>query len=265
MIDYSLRIYVFILLISALLAWQWATPRKPLQQWKLRWRHNISLFAVDALMVRFCQPLLLAAVALLPSYSFAPLKHLPELWAFVVALILLDALIYWQHRLFHTVPWFWRLHRVHHSDPELDVSSAVRFHPIEILLSLAIKALAIWLLGIPAEAVLLFDILLNGFAMFNHTNIHLHRRIDLPLRWFVVTPDMHRIHHSRQKNEANSNYGFCLSVWDRLFSSYTADSQYGDQALNIGLPATKAYAPRRFSQLLIMPFSLSIKEKDSSS
>ncbi len=265
MIDYSLRIYAFIFLISALLAWQWAAPRKPLQYARQRWSHNLGLFALDALLVRICQPLILTGVALLPSATFAPLTHLPEVWALIVSLILLDALIYWQHRLFHTVPWFWRLHRVHHSDPELDVSSAVRFHPLEILLSLAIKAVAIWLLGVPAAAVLLFDILLNGFAMFNHTNVHLKHPMDKWLRRLVVTPDMHRIHHSRLTEEANSNYGFCLSFWDRLFGSYTPDSQQGDQKLAIGMPGTRSFAPKRFSHLLTMPFSLFTKEKDSSS
>lgn len=265
MIDYSLRIGIFLLLVSALLIWQWRAPRKPLQQWRLRWRHNISLLVVDSLLVRLCQPLILSFVALLPAFIYAPLPNLPEPIAIIVALVLMDALIYWQHRLFHTVPWLWRLHRVHHSDPELDVSSAVRFHPVEILLSLAIKALSIWLLGIPVLAVLLFDALLNGFAMFNHTNVHIRDKFDQLLRLFVVTPDMHRIHHSRTSQEANSNYGFCLSIWDRLFQSYTPDSEHGDNALKIGMPDTQHYAPKTLLELLKMPFTSLFHRKDSSS
>lgn len=256
MTDYYLRILVFLLFVSTLLYWQWSQPRKPLQHWQQRWRHNLGLLLIDSLLVRFCQPLIIAAVALLPSASFAPIAALPATVALIVSLILLDLLIYWQHRLFHNVTWLWRLHRVHHSDPELDTTSAVRFHPIEIVLSLIIKGLAVWLLGIPALAVLIFDIVLNSSAMFNHTNIKLPNSIEPYLRRLIVTPEMHRIHHSRISQEANSNYGFCLSIWDRLFHSYTENSQLGDAQLNIGLPDTQRYAPKGLIELLNMPFSL---------
>ncbi len=264
MIDYHLRILLFLLFVSVLLSWQYLLPRKPLQQWRIRWRHNVSLLVIDALLVRLLQPLLLTGVALLPS-PFTPLASLPNLLAIAFSLILLDFIIYWQHRLFHKIPWLWRLHRVHHSDPELDTTSAVRFHPIEILLSLVIKAGAIWLFGITAAAVLIFDILLNSLAMFNHTNINLPKSIERPLRWLIVTPAMHRIHHSRIQEEANRNFGFCLSLWDRCCKSYLADSQHGDKQLNIGLPQTTAYAPKSLLELLNMPFSLHIKGKGRSS
>lgn len=265
MIDYQLRILLFLLFVSALLSWQYFTPRKALQHWRVRWRHNLGLLLVDALLVRIAQSLLLMGVALLPAAPFAVFPTLPSPLSLVLSLICLDLLIYWQHRLFHAVPFLWRLHRVHHSDPELDTTSAVRFHPLEILLSLFIKAAAIWLFGISASAVLLFDIVLNSLAMFNHTNVRLGKKLEAPVRRLIVTPDMHRIHHSRIPAEANSNYGFCLSIWDRLFNSYTAHSQSGDSRLNIGLPQTQRYAPTSFIELLKMPFSLVLKEQDSSS
>lgn len=264
MIDYQLRILFFLLFVTVLLSWQLLLPRKTLQHWRTRWRHNLSLLAIDALLVRLAQPLLLTGVALLPAAPFAPLSVAPHLLAIVVSLILLDFLVYWQHRLFHKVHWLWCLHRVHHSDPELDTTSAVRFHPIEILLSLIIKAIAIWLIGIPAAAILIFDIVLNSAALFNHSNVALPPRIEHFLRALIVTPAMHRIHHSRINSEANHNFGFCLSIWDRCFKSYQANSQQGDQHLNIGLPQTRAYAPKSLLELLKMPFSLHIKGKDRS-
>lgn len=264
MIDYQLRILLFLLFVSALLSWQYFLPRKPLRQWRSRWRHNVSLLLIDSLLVRLFQPLLLAGVAALPAAAFAPLPMFPSPLALLLSLLLLDLLIYWQHRLFHSIPWLWRLHRVHHSDPELDTTSAVRFHPLEILLSLVIKAVAIWLFGISAAAVLIFDILLNGLAMFNHTNVNLPPRIEQPLRRVIVTPAMHRIHHSRTHQEANRNFGFCLSLWDRCFKSYLADSRHGDKQLNIGLPQTQDYAPKSLLELLKMPFSLHLKGKGRS-
>lgn len=264
MIDYQLRILLFLLFVSLLLSWQYLLPRKPLKHWRSRWRHNLGLLVIDSLLVRLFQPLLLAGVALLPTAPFAPLTILPNPLALILSLVLLDLLIYWQHRLFHQVPWLWCLHRVHHSDPELDTTSAVRFHPIEIMLSLIIKTAAIWLFGITAAAVLIFDILLNGLAMFNHTNVTLPGKIEHSLRKLIVTPAMHRIHHSRINYEANRNFGFCLSLWDRCFKSYLADSQQGDQQLNIGLPQTQDYAPKSLLELLKMPFSLSVRGKGRS-
>ncbi|WP_067099866.1 sterol desaturase family protein [Marinomonas atlantica] len=263
MIDYQLRILLFLLFVSALLSWQYFVPRKALSLWRIRWRHNLGLLLVDALLVRLFQPLLLVGIAFLPAAAFAPLQYLPSSLCFIASLVLLDLLIYWQHRLFHYVPWLWCLHRVHHSDPELDTTSAVRFHPLEIALSLVIKALAVWLFGISAAAILVFDILLNSLAMFNHTNVRLGNRLEPLVRSLIVTPDMHRIHHSRIPQEANSNFGFCLSIWDRFFKSYTAHSQSGDHHLNIGLPQTARYAPATFIELLKMPFSLNIREKDN--
>ena len=255
MIDFTVRIGVFVLIFSSLIFWQWYWPRASLLQWKQRWRHNISLLMIGALCVRIIQPLLLSMVALFSQdFGLFSVLDLPFWTVFLLSILLLDCLIYWQHRLFHRVPFLWRLHRVHHSDPELDVSSAVRFHPIEILLSLCIKALAVWLFGIPFEAVLVFDILLNASAMFNHTNARLPVKIEAWVKTILVTPDMHRIHHSRLSLEANSNYGFFLSVWDALFMSKRNHALEGDENLKIGLPESKTYQPASLKEVLVMPF-----------
>jgi len=173
---------------------------------------------------------------------------------FILSIFLLDCLIYWQHRLFHRVPLLWRIHRVHHSDPELDVSSAVRFHPVEIVLSLGIKALAVWLFGIPLEAILAFDILLNAAAMFNHTNARLPAKTESWVQRILVTPDLHRIHHSRVDREANSNFGFFLSIWDEFFNTKRVRALEGDEHLKVGMPDTKTYQPASFKDVLVMPF-----------
>ncbi|SHO54761.1 sterol desaturase family protein [Vibrio quintilis] len=256
MTDFSIRVSVFLAVLTVLLWWQWRKPAKilPRQQTGLRWRHNLLLFGSGILVVRLFQPLLLSFVSL---YGHSGLLSHPELpfWAaMVMSLILLDGVIYWQHRLFHTLPWLWRLHRVHHSDPSLDTSSALRFHPVEILLSLGIKSGVILLLGIPFEAVLLFDIVLNASAMFNHTNVRIPEPFETWLRRLIVTPDYHRIHHSRSIQEANSNYGFCLSLWDRIFASYTPHPHRGEAELSTGMPQTRHYAPATLNSLLMMPF-----------
>ena len=260
MIDFTVRIGIFLALLSVLLIWQWQRPRQPLLFARQRWQHNSTLMLIDAFCVRLVQPLLLSIVAILSTgHGILDIIALPYWLQFALSLLLLDALIYWQHRLFHRIPLLWRIHQVHHSDPELDVSSAVRFHPIEIILSLAIKASAIWLFAIPMEAVLTFDILLNGFAMFNHTNTRLPNKLEPWVRSVIVTPDMHRIHHSQRPQEAHSNFGFCLSLWDRLFRSNTEQAQDGDSQLSIGMPSLSTRPrtspkPISLKHLIIMPF-----------
>ncbi|NLQ16472.1 sterol desaturase family protein [Marinomonas sp. M1K-6] len=255
MIDFTLRFGVFLVVFSALLVWQWRRPRGALLQWRQRWKHNITLLLLGALCVRLVQPFMLSVVAVFSQdFGLLSLLNLPFWLSFILGILWLDGLIYWQHRLFHRIDILWRIHRVHHSDPELDVSSAVRFHPIEILLSLCIKALAVWLLGIPLEAVLVFDILLNASAMFNHTNARLPVNIEAWVQRLLVTPDMHRIHHSRVNLEANSNFGFFLSIWDTLFSTKRAQALAGDEHLKIGLPDTKTYQPASLKAVLAMPF-----------
>ena len=174
--------------------------------------------------------------------------------AVFVSLILLDLLIYAQHVAFHAVPTLWRLHRVHHADQEIDVSTGLRFHPIEILLSMVIKMAAVALLGAPVAAVLIFEMLLNGMAMFNHSNVRLPLRFDAALRCLFVTPDMHRVHHSILPHETNSNYGFNLSLWDRLFRSYVAQPEHGHEGMYIGLNEFQSGRADSLKDLLYMPF-----------
>jgi sterol desaturase/sphingolipid hydroxylase (fatty acid hydroxylase superfamily) len=190
------------------------------------------------------------------QWGILPYIGLPHWAKIAISLLLLDLLIYWQHRLFHRIPLLWRLHKVHHADCHIDSSTALRFHPFEIIISLGIKALAIMLLGIPAEAVILFEILLNGFAIFNHANIRLPEKLEKAARYVVVTQTLHRIHHSQIMAESNTNFGFSIIWWDRLFGTYTCYASKPDNQIDIGLteyPDAKQNA--WLSGLLWMPFS----------
>ncbi|MEH6345769.1 MAG: sterol desaturase family protein [Bermanella sp.] len=258
----SLRLGLFlgIFIIIALAEWLWPRREQKVMRPK-RWRDNLSLLALAALFMRLMLPMGLAGLALQLTQANIGLFNQPDLmltnhWlVLVLSLIVLDFFIYWQHRLFHKVPYLWRLHQVHHSDKAFDVSTALRFHPLEMLLSLFIKALIITLLGIPASAVILFEIVLNGVAMFNHGNLSIPLALDRFLRKILVTPDMHRVHHSNISRETNSNFGFNISLWDRLFSSYQAQPLKGHEHVDIGL---NAYPNSEQSQgiirLLLMPF-----------
>jgi len=168
--------------------------------------------------------------------------------------IVLDLAIYLQHVLFHAVPVLWRLHRMHHADLEFDVSTGVRFHPIEILLSMGIKLGVVAALGTPAVAVLVFEVLLNATSMFNHGNVRLPARTDRVLRWIVVTPEMHRVHHSVVPRETNSNFGFNLPWWDRLFGTYRAQPAAGHEGMTIGIAQFRDPSELRLDRLLIQPF-----------
>jgi len=165
----------------------------------------------------------------------------------------LDAIIYFQHRLFHAVPALWRLHRMHHADLDFDVTTALRFHPVEILLSMVIKLAAVVALGAPPVAVLLFEVLLNASAMFNHANLRLPRWLDAPLRLVLVTPDMHRVHHSAIRVETDSNYGFSLACWDRLFGTYRAEPAAGHDGMTIGLERFREAEELRLDRMLTQP------------
>jgi sterol desaturase/sphingolipid hydroxylase (fatty acid hydroxylase superfamily) len=177
------------------------------------------------------------------------------LWAAVpLAVVLLDLAIYLQHVLFHAVPALWRLHRMHHADLEFDVTTGARFHPLEILLSMAIKLGVVAALGAPAVAVLMFEMLLNATAMFNHSNVRMPARLDSSLRWIVVTPDMHRVHHSVNPREANSNFGFNLPWWDRLFGTYRPEPTAGHESMTIGIEQFREPAEQRLDRMLTQPF-----------
>jgi sterol desaturase/sphingolipid hydroxylase (fatty acid hydroxylase superfamily) len=176
-----------------------------------------------------------------------------------ICIILLDAAIYLQHRLFHQIPLLWRLHRMHHSDLDIDVSAAIRFHPIEIILSMWIKIAVVIALGAPVVAVILFELLLNLTAMFSHSNIKLSVKFDRYLRYLFVTPDMHRVHHSINSSETNRNFGFCLPWWDRIFASYQDQPKMGHLNMQIGLPYFRQQQECQIQRMLTQPFRQEIK------
>lgn len=237
----TIRLTVFLSLILTLGIAQKLFPRrKPSYPLPRRWLTNFGIVIIDSIIVRFALgamlPVAVADWALENDIGLFNVTDTPWLLAIIASVILLDGLIYWQHRIFHRVPILWRLHRVHHYDADYDLSTALRFHPIEIVLSVLIKNAAILLLGAPAVAVIIFEILLNGMALFNHSNLALPTKADRLIRRLFVTPDMHRVHHSIYSREMHSNFGFNLSIWDRLFSSYVAQPQDGHAEMQIGQP-----------------------------
>jgi len=236
----------------------WRPKRSLAKAKSQRWPGNLSVALLNGLMVRallpWLVPVLVAQQAV--SMQFGLFHHwaVPFWFQVLITLLLLDLLVYWQHRLFHNMPLLWRLHRMHHTDTGVDVTTALRFHPLEIALSLVIKSLAVWLLGAPVFAVLLFEVLLNGMAMFNHANIKLPVRIDALLRKVIVTPDMHRVHHSVLVDEHNRNFGFNLSCWDRFFGSYRAQPRGGHQKMLLGLNETNQQQTGSLMWMLKQPF-----------
>jgi sterol desaturase/sphingolipid hydroxylase (fatty acid hydroxylase superfamily) len=231
-----IRLSIFGSLLVVLLLWEYVFPsRGQVLPRKTRWPINFGLSVINSTMLAIL-PITAVGVALYAQqqqWGFFNQFPLPDFLVIIICVVALDLVIYWQHRIFHRVNFLWRLHVVHHSDGSLDVSSALRFHPVEILLSLCIKGFFIALLGVPVIAVVIFEVLLNGMAMFNHCNVSLPKKVEDILRFLVVTPDMHRIHHSQKNKEMNSNYGFNLSLWDKIFSSYSANASVENFALGI--------------------------------
>jgi len=222
-----------------------------------RWAGNLGLMAADTIVLRTVPAITAVGVAALAHAKgwglLGAIVSLPTWLDVVVSVIVLDLAIYFQHRLFHAVPALWRLHRVHHTDPELDVTTGVRFHPVEMLLSLGFKAVMIAGLGPPVAAVLLFEVLLNAGSLFSHANLRLPAPVDGLLRALLVTPDMHRVHHSSDPVETDSNFGFTLSWWDRLFGTYRAQPRAGHDAMTIGVEGFAAPAVLGLYRLLIQP------------
>ncbi|MGQ0586465.1 MAG: sterol desaturase family protein, partial [Gammaproteobacteria bacterium] len=248
----------FALVLAAMLTAEalWARRAGPMRR-RARWTANVSIVLIDTLLVRLLIPVGAAGTAAWAAQSgLGALNQVewPAALEGLLAFLALDAAIYWQHRLFHRVPWCWRLHRMHHSDLEFDATTGVRFHPAEILLSMLIKIAVVTALGAPAIAVILFEIALNATSLFNHGNLRLPPAADRALRAVVVTPDMHRVHHSVHRAEHDSNYGFNLSWWDRLFRSYTDQPREGHAEMQIGLHAFRAEPEQRLSALLAQPF-----------
>jgi sterol desaturase/sphingolipid hydroxylase (fatty acid hydroxylase superfamily) len=221
-----IRLGAFAGIFAAMAVWEFFGPRRKQEiERGVRWPGNLGVVAVDTILVHLLIPATAIGVALVAQahgWGLFNVVTLPFWIAVVSAVILLDLAIYLQHVLFHAVPALWRLHRMHHADLEFDVTTGLRFHPIEILLSLMIKLAVVAAVGAPAVAVLIFEVLLNATSMFNHGNVRIPPGLDRLLRWIVVTPDMHRVHHSIVARETNSNFGFNLPWWDRLLGTYRA-------------------------------------------
>lgn len=239
--------------------WEWLAPRRPRTAPRAeRWPSNLGLVALNTVLLRLLMPTSLVVFASLleaGGWGLLGLTSLPMWLEFLVALVLLDLLIYGQHVLFHRVPWLWRLHRMHHADTDIDVTNGLRFHPLEIVLSMGIKLIAVAVLGAPAMAVLVFEVILNALAVFNHANARLPDDLDRALRPWIVTPDMHRIHHSWLPAEHHRNFGFNLSVWDRWFGTYVAEPSQGQLGMTIGLRDFREPEWRRIDRLLMQPWA----------
>jgi len=255
----TIRLGGFLGIFAVMAAWEILAPRRVLKQPKTqRWLNNIGLVVFNTALVRVVFPAAAVGVTgtaqLMQWGLFNRIEVHPAI-AVAASVIILDAAIYLQHVMFHAVPVLWRLHRVHHADLDFDVTTGSRFHPIEILLSMLIKFAVIVLLGPPVAAVVIFEVMLNGMAMFNHSNVRLPVPADHVLRRLIVTPDMHRVHHSHLADEANSNFGFNLSLWDRLFGTYRDQPAAGHTDMIIGIDTFRDPANCvKLTGILLMPF-----------
>ena len=253
-----IRLSAFLGIFAVMVSWEFAAPRRKRAFSRLRrWPSNIAIVALNTAVVRLVFPTAAVGIAFAAAESGWGLFNVTDLplWADVVlAVVMLDFSIYLQHVLVHAVPALWRLHRLHHADLDYDVTTGARFHPIEILLSMVLKLMVVGAIGAPALAVVIFEVILNAAAMFNHGNVRIPERLDRVLRWFIVTPDMHRVHHSVIQNETNSNFGFNLPWWDRLFGTYIAQPKGGHEGMTIGIEQFRDRSDLRLDQMLIQPF-----------
>lgn len=254
----NIRLLAFLSVFSVMATAEQIWPRRMLNVSKLfRWRVNLGMILLDTFLVRMLLPLLPVGAAVFAQERGIGIFNAIQsgYWlGFVVSMIVLDLVIYFQHRAFHRVPVFWRLHRVHHTDLDIDVTTGNRFHPVEIMISLGIKMVAVLLLGPPPVAVVIFEIVLNACSMFNHSNVRIPLDADRWLRLLLVTPDMHRVHHSVIPQETDSNFGFNVPWWDRLFATYKPQPSQGHERMTIGLREYRHLDRLGLWRLLILPF-----------
>jgi len=253
----TIRLAAFFGILAAMMVWELAAPRRRLELPRvIRWSNNLALVVVDAAILRLAFPVLavgLAGLAEAKGWGLFNVLDLP-LWVEVIAAVLiLDLAIYLQHVLFHAVPGLWRLHRMHHADLDLDATTGLRFHPVEILLSMAIKLAVVGAIGAPPVAVLAFEVILNATSLFNHGNVRLPPAVDHVLRLVLVTPDMHRVHHSSNPRETNSNFGFSVPWWDRLLGTYVAQPAKGHEGMEIGIEQFRTERDLWLDRMLIQP------------
>lgn len=235
----TVRMSCFFGMIFVMASWEWLSPCRALSIPRaIHWANNLGIVFLNSFLLRLVFPAAAVGVALTGAEQnwglFNQVSVSPVI-AIILSIIVMDLVIYLQHVMVHAIPLLWRLHRVHHADPDYDFTTGARFHPIEIFLSMLIKFATIVLLGPPVVAVIIFEVILNLMAMFNHGNVQLPKALDRVIRWFVVTPDMHRVHHSIHDDEANSNFGFNLSLWDRLFGTYRDQPRDGHEEMTIGI------------------------------
>lgn len=253
----SIRLAIFLGVLAVMVLWEVASPRRRREIPRvIRWTNNLALVVVDTVILRLSYPILAVGLAVMAEHRGWGLFntiYMPFWVAVVVSMLLLDLAIYIQHVMFHAVPGLWRLHRMHHADLDFDATTGLRFHPVEILISMGIKLAVVAALGPPAIAVLLFEVILNATALFNHANIDLPRPLDRLLRLFVVTPDMHRVHHSIDPRETNSNYGFNLPWWDCLLGTYIAQPAKGHEGMEIGIEQFRTQRDLWLDRMLVQP------------
>jgi sterol desaturase/sphingolipid hydroxylase (fatty acid hydroxylase superfamily) len=257
--ELPIRLGFFFGVFAVMALWEMRAPCRTLTVSKgIRWANNLGLVFLNSFVLRLLFPAAavgVAAFAQQQGWGLLNFYQIPFILSAIVSVIAMDMVIYLQHVMVHAVPVLWRLHRVHHADLDYDVTTGARFHPIEIILSMLIKFATIVVLGPPVVAVVIFEVVLNATAMFNHGNVQLPGGFDRALRWFLVTPDMHRVHHSVEDDEANSNFGFSLPWWDRLFGTYRDQPRGGHQGMTIGIHRYKD--PKQVNQLpgmLALPF-----------
>ncbi len=250
----SVAVAIFVIMVT----WEYFSPRRTQHVGrKKRWSVNLGLALLNLILMR----LTIGGLAYMSAgWAAENGLGLLNIWALtnavsiVATLLILDFAIYAQHIMMHKSPLLWRLHKIHHTDLEFDATTAVRFHPLEIVISMLYKTFCIVLIGADPVAVIVFEIILNGAATFNHSNINIPESINKKLCWLIVTPDMHRIHHSAEPSETDSNYGFSISIWDRLCRTYKAKSRHPQTTLAIGLNAYRNQADLGFMALLRLPF-----------
>ena len=255
----SIRLSFFLGIFAVMAAWEFVAPRRALTVSKVvRWANNLGLVFLNTLILRFLFPAAAVGMAAFTNeqgWGLLNYYEVPPTIALIASIVVMDFVIYIQHVMVHAIPVLWRLHRVHHADLDYDVTTGARFHPIEIILSMLIKFATILLLGPPVVAVVIFEVMLNATAMFNHSNVRLNLVVDKWLRLLVVTPDMHRVHHSVEDDETNSNFGFSLPWWDRLFGTYRDQPRGGHKNMTIGIRTFRETKQTSWlSGMLVMPF-----------
>ena len=256
--DISIRLFAFLSVFGLMASWEVMAPRRQLSALRLkRWVANLSVAVLNTVVIRIVLASGAVGVAMVAAeqgWGIFNMLHWPIWMEVMLAVLALDLLIYVQHVAFHAVPVLWKVHMVHHADPDYDVTTALRFHPVEALSSMVIKIAGVAIIGASPTAVLAFEVILNGMAMFNHANVRILSSVDRILRWVMVTPDMHRTHHSIVPRESNRNFGFNLSWWDRLFGTYLENPSKGHERMTLGLKQFRNPACMKLLNILRLPF-----------